>query len=87
MTDETILPLYLRGRFAPVPEEHSAADLTVRGCLPPDLDGRYLRNGPNPLPGQDEGALGHRSRHAPGHPAAQFTHKTYRGCCGQGTFR
>ncbi|MEU9370170.1 carotenoid oxygenase family protein [Streptomyces avermitilis] len=55
MTNETALPLYLRGRFAPVPEEHSAADLTVRGSLPPDLDGRYLRNGPNPLPGQDKG--------------------------------
>ncbi|MFD8215086.1 carotenoid oxygenase family protein [Streptomyces sp. NPDC059697] len=55
MTNETALPLYLRGRFAPVPKEHSAADLTVRGSLPPDLDGRYLRNGPNPLPGQDEG--------------------------------
>lgn len=55
MTDETTLPLYLRGRFAPVPEEHSAADLIVRGSLPPDLDGRYLRNGPNPLPGEDTG--------------------------------
>ncbi|MEU9954511.1 carotenoid oxygenase family protein [Streptomyces sp. NPDC050982] len=55
MTDRTALPLYLRGRFAPVPEEHSTADLTVRGSLPTDLDGRYLRNGPNPLPGQDNG--------------------------------
>ena len=54
MTDRTALPLYLRGRFAPVPDEHSAAGLTVRGSLPPDLDGRYLRNGPNPLPGEDE---------------------------------
>lgn len=55
MTDQTALPLYLQGRFAPVPEEHSAAGLTVRGSLPADLDGRYLRNGPNPLPGQDTG--------------------------------
>lgn len=55
MTNETALPLYLQGRFAPVPKEHSAADLTVRGSLPPDLDGRYLRNGPNPPPGQDKG--------------------------------
>lgn len=55
MTDRTALPHYLQGRFAPVPEEHSAADLTVRGSLPPDLDGRYLRNGPNPLPGEDKG--------------------------------
>ncbi|MFC5219783.1 carotenoid oxygenase family protein [Streptomyces coerulescens] len=55
MTDETTPPLYLRGRFAPVPDEHSAAGLTVRGSLPPELDGRYLRNGPNPLPGEDKG--------------------------------
>ncbi|MGW8886301.1 carotenoid oxygenase family protein [Streptomyces sp. NPDC055749] len=55
MTDETALPLYLRGRFAPVVDEHGTADLTVRGSIPPDLDGRYLRNGPNPLPGQDKG--------------------------------
>ncbi|WP_406331580.1 carotenoid oxygenase family protein [Streptomyces sp. NBC_00203] len=55
MTDETTLPLYVRGRFAPVPDEYSAAGLTVRGSLPPDLDGRYLRNGPNPLPGEDPG--------------------------------
>ncbi|MGW7255196.1 carotenoid oxygenase family protein [Streptomyces sp. NPDC054834] len=55
MTEETTLPLYLRGRFAPVPEEHCASGLTVRGSLPPELDGRYLRNGPNPLPGEDKG--------------------------------
>ncbi|MFJ2395420.1 carotenoid oxygenase family protein [Streptomyces sp. NPDC087843] len=55
MTDETTLPPYLRGRFAPVPEEHSASGLTVRGSLPAELDGRYLRNGPNPLPGGDRG--------------------------------
>ncbi|MFF7190170.1 carotenoid oxygenase family protein [Streptomyces sp. NPDC008222] len=48
-------PRYLRGRFAPVPEEQSAADLTVRGSLPPDLGGRCLRNGPNPLSGEDKG--------------------------------
>ncbi|MFD8980185.1 carotenoid oxygenase family protein [Streptomyces sp. NPDC059564] len=55
MADETAPPLYLRGRFAPVPDEHGAAGLTVRGSLPPELDGRYLRNGPNPLPGEDKG--------------------------------
>ncbi|MBG0851811.1 carotenoid oxygenase family protein [Streptomyces spinoverrucosus] len=55
MANDTTPPLYLRGRFAPVPDEHTAADLTVRGSLPPELDGRYLRNGPNPLPGEDKG--------------------------------
>lgn len=55
MTEQRTLPRYLQGRFAPVPDENHAADLTVRGSLPPDLDGRYLRNGPNPLPGEDKG--------------------------------
>ncbi|WP_042416506.1 carotenoid oxygenase family protein [Streptacidiphilus anmyonensis] len=54
-TDTSVPPLYLRGRFAPVAVEHTAAELTVRGCLPPELDGRYLRNGPNPAPGEDDG--------------------------------
>ncbi|MFG2971172.1 carotenoid oxygenase family protein [Streptomyces sp. NPDC048288] len=49
------LPRHLRGRFAPVPEERAAAGLTVRGALPPELDGRYLRNGPNPPPGEVSG--------------------------------
>ncbi|MEU8973424.1 carotenoid oxygenase family protein [Streptomyces monashensis] len=55
MSEQSTLPLYLRGRFAPVPDERDAAGLTVRGTLPPELDGRYLRNGPNPLPGEDNG--------------------------------
>ncbi|MGV9567559.1 carotenoid oxygenase family protein [Streptomyces sp. NPDC003480] len=55
MTEEMSLPRHLRGRFAPVPEEREAAALTVRGALPPELDGRYLRNGPNPLPGEVSG--------------------------------
>ncbi|MCW1100262.1 carotenoid oxygenase family protein [Streptomyces sp. RS2] len=55
MTDDTTRPLYLQGRFAPVPQEQDARNLPVRGALPPDLDGRYLRNGPNPMPCQDEG--------------------------------
>ncbi|MCW0212280.1 MAG: carotenoid oxygenase family protein [Pseudonocardia sp.] len=48
-------PLYLTGNFAPVPDEIEARDLTVAGTLPPELTGRYFRNGPNPLPGQDPG--------------------------------
>ncbi|MDQ2678542.1 MAG: carotenoid oxygenase family protein [Actinomycetota bacterium] len=40
---------YLEGNFAPVLEEVTAFDLTVDGELPPSLDGRYLRNGPNPI--------------------------------------
>jgi carotenoid cleavage dioxygenase-like enzyme len=40
---------FLEGNLAPVSEEVTAFDLEVSGTLPPELDGRYLRNGPNPL--------------------------------------
>ncbi|WP_255566611.1 carotenoid oxygenase family protein [Iamia sp. SCSIO 61187] len=40
---------YLEGPFAPVEEEVTATDLAVVGTLPADLDGRYLRIGPNPM--------------------------------------
>ena len=40
---------YLEGAYAPVREELTALDLPVTGELPAELDGRYLRNGPNPL--------------------------------------
>ncbi len=41
---------YLDGDFAPVPEERSDDhDLEVTGVVPPDLEGRLLRNGPNPV--------------------------------------
>ena len=40
---------FLRGPFAPVEEEITAFDLPVTGSLPVGLNGRYLRNGPNPL--------------------------------------
>jgi carotenoid cleavage dioxygenase len=40
---------FLEGPFAPVTEEVSAFDLPVTGRLPAELNGRYLRNGPNPL--------------------------------------
>lgn len=36
----------------PVPDEIDAVDLPVEGALPPQLCGRYLRNGANPLPGE-----------------------------------
>ncbi|CAN5858949.1 carotenoid oxygenase family protein [soil metagenome] len=40
---------YLRGNFAPVAEERTAFDLPITGTLPAQLDGRYLRIGPNPI--------------------------------------
>lgn len=39
---------YLTGIFAPVREEITADDLEVIGEIPRDLNGVYLRNGPNP---------------------------------------
>ncbi|MGH9081257.1 MAG: carotenoid oxygenase family protein [Acidimicrobiales bacterium] len=40
---------YLHGNYAPVLEERSDDhELSVTGYIPPDLDGRLLRNGPNP---------------------------------------
>ena len=40
--------LYLSGNYSPVAEEVTAVDLPVIGELPAELNGRYLRNGPNP---------------------------------------
>jgi carotenoid cleavage dioxygenase-like enzyme len=39
---------FLQGNFAPVREEVTADDLTVIGKLPPEMDGMFVRNGPNP---------------------------------------
>jgi carotenoid cleavage dioxygenase len=39
---------WLSGNFAPVTEEVTALDLSVTGTIPEGLDGRYVRNGPNP---------------------------------------
>ena len=55
----------LQGRYTPVPDEIDAVDLPVEGALPPELTGRYVRNGPNPLPGEESGHLftGHGMLH------------------------
>lgn len=39
---------YVSGNFAPVTEEFTLFDLPVEGELPDELEGRLLRNGPNP---------------------------------------
>jgi carotenoid cleavage dioxygenase len=49
MTSAAIENPYLTGNFAPVTEEVDAYDLPVTGTLPPELNGRYLRIGPNPV--------------------------------------
>jgi len=40
---------YLEGNYAPVCQEHTVTELAVTGVIPEHLDGRYLRNGPNPI--------------------------------------
>lgn len=39
---------FQRGNYAPVADELTAFDLPVDGEIPADLEGWYLRNGPNP---------------------------------------
>ena len=43
---------WLEGNYAPVREESDAVDLQVQGAIPPELDGVYIRNGPNPVSGR-----------------------------------
>ncbi len=44
-------PSHLRGNGRPVREETTLTDLRVTGTIPAELDGRYVRNGANPLSG------------------------------------
>lgn len=41
-------PWWLQGNFAPVMKEVDATDLVIRGALPPELRGTYVKNGSNP---------------------------------------
>ncbi len=45
------VPFHLAGAFAPVQEERTDFDLEVVGELPKELNGTYVRNGPNPRGG------------------------------------
>jgi carotenoid cleavage dioxygenase len=44
-------PFHLSGNFAPVFEERTDFDLPVTGAIPPELCGRFFRNGSNPKSG------------------------------------
>ena len=44
-------PFHLRGNFAPVADEATLPELRVEGALPPELNGLYVRTGPNPRSG------------------------------------
>lgn len=43
-------PVYVQGHYAPQLAESTKTALKVRGAIPPDLSGRYFRNGHNPPP-------------------------------------
>ena len=45
----TVENQYLVGNFAPVKDELTVAGLPVDGAIPSEINGRYLRNGPNPI--------------------------------------
>jgi len=45
-------PFYAQGNFAPVEREVTSGALEVEGAIPPNLDGVYIRNGPNPARGE-----------------------------------
>lgn len=51
-SDDT--PSHLRGNGRPVTEELTLTDLEVTGTIPAELDGRYVRNGANPLSGYSQ---------------------------------
>ena len=40
---------FLDGNFSPISEERDATDMEVIGEIPHDLDGHFLRVGPNPV--------------------------------------
>lgn len=44
---------YLADNYGPVPTELTAFDLPVSGEIPSELEGRLLRNGPNPIDSPD----------------------------------
>lgn len=44
---------FLAGNFAPIPSETTAFELPVLGRIPEELEGRFLRIGPNPVTPRD----------------------------------
>ncbi len=50
-TIDDTTPTHLRGNGRPVAEERTITELKVTGSIPDELDGRYVRNGANPLSG------------------------------------
>ena len=48
-------PVFVRGLYEPTQEELTVETLEVTGAIPPELCGRYLRNGHNPRTGNTPG--------------------------------
>jgi carotenoid cleavage dioxygenase len=55
---QTVFPVFRTGNYAPVHDELTAFDLPVQGSIPAELNGWYLRNGPNPRAGVGHWCVG-----------------------------
>ena len=55
---QTVFPIFRTGNYAPVHDELTAFDLPVQGSIPTELNGWYLRNGPNPRAGAGHWCIG-----------------------------
>lgn len=55
---ETVFPIFRTGNYAPVHDELTEFDLPVEGRIPAELNGWYLRNGPNPRAGEAHWCVG-----------------------------
>ena len=51
MNSSAKTPFWLQGNFAPLLNENEQSNLVIEGTIPSDLNGRYLRTGPNPMSG------------------------------------
>jgi carotenoid cleavage dioxygenase-like enzyme len=58
MDARTVFPIFRTGNYAPVYDELTAFDLPLTGRIPAELNGWYLRNGPNPRAGTGHWCVG-----------------------------
>jgi carotenoid cleavage dioxygenase len=49
VTEDRVTDPYLSGVYAPVNDEVDLVDLEITGTIPSELEGSFLRNGPNPV--------------------------------------
>ncbi|OBK34377.1 9-cis-epoxycarotenoid dioxygenase [Mycobacterium sp. 1245111.1] len=55
---QTVFPIFRTGNYAPIHDELTEFDLPVVGRIPAELNGWYLRNGPNPRAGEGHWCVG-----------------------------